>query len=228
MLTLVNDVSKRLTFIQNDLLIKAIMVNRLHYVLGQSITFSADSVFEAVTSLQNVATNLPQLSDLTARVLTRQMKGAMNDLLGDLTKELLDQFNWELRNKGPETWLLCLLTHFILCMCAEQVQMQVDAFIVFRIDHGGDPVTIRRAGTEVCRRLENVVLEHSWDLIRGKLRTLLRNRNPFKYGYQMDEGGVQKEAELNLVNEFRQIMSNHGNRLSWHGGLFANVLQRRM
>ena len=90
-LTLLNDMSKRLTTIQNDLLAKAIMVNRLHYVLGRTITFSADSVSEAVASLQNVATNLPPLSRLTARVLTKQMKGAMNDLLNDLTKELLDQ-----------------------------------------------------------------------------------------------------------------------------------------
>ena len=111
--------------------------------------------------------------------------------------------------------MLCLLTHLILCICAELVQIQVDAFIVFRISQGGgDPETIRRFGTEVCRRLENVVLEHSWDLIRGKLKTLLRKRNPFKYG--LDEGGVQKEAELNLVNELRQLMNDHGNRLWQH------------
>jgi hypothetical protein len=226
-LTLLNDMSKRLTTIQNDLLAKAIMVNRLHYVLGQTITFSADSVSEAVASLQNVATNLPPLSRLTARVLTKQMKGAMNDLLNDLTKELLDKYNWELRHKRPETWLLCLLTHLILCICAELVQIQVDAFIVFRISQGGgDPETIRRFGTEVCRRLENVVLEHSWDLIRGKLKTLLRKRNPFKYG--LDEGGVQKEAELNLVNELRQLMNDHGNRLWQHSHVFADVIQRRI
>lgn len=200
--------------IQNDLLVKAIMVNRLHYVLGQTITFSADSIVEAITSLQNIATNLPSLSHVSARVLTRQMKGAMNDLLNDLTKELLDQYNWELRHKRPETWLLCLLTHLILCMCAEQVQTAVDGFIFLRISHGGgDPTTIRRCGTEVCRRLETVTLDHSWDLIRGKLKTLLRKRNPFKYGYQIDESGIQKESELNLVNEFRQIMSDHGSHL---------------
>lgn len=190
------------------------MVNRLHYILGQTITFSDESVSEAVRSLQNVATNLPPLSRLTARVLAKQMKGAMNDLLEDLTKELLDKFNWNLRNNEPETWALCLLTHLILCMCAELVQVQVDAFIVFRIDGGGDPVTIRQIGTEVCRRLEMVTLEHSWELIRGKLKTLLRKRNPFKYGYQLNEGGVQNEAELNLVNDFLQLKIDHGNCLS--------------
>jgi len=192
------------------------MINRLHYVLGQTITFSIDSIDKAVTSLRNAAPNLPRRSCVSARVLTKQMKGAMNDLLNDLTKELLDQYNWELRNKRPETWALCLLTHLILCICAEQVQIQVDAFIVLRISHGDcDPETIRRCGTEVCRRLENVVLGHSWDLIRGKLKTLLSKRNPFKYGYhQMNEGGVENEAERNLVNDFLQLKIDHGNCLS--------------
>jgi hypothetical protein len=211
-------VTKKLTVKQNDLLAKAIMVNRLHYVLGKIITFSANSVDKAVDSLREVAPNLPSRPYVSARILTKQMKGAMNDLLNDLTKELLDQYNSELRNKKPETWALCLLTHFILCMCAEEVQAQVDGFIVFRISRSNcDAETIRRCGTEVCRRLENVVLEHSWDLIRGKLKDRLRKRNPFRYKYQMNEGkvegGIQKEAELKLVNEIRQFLSDYGSRL---------------
>jgi hypothetical protein len=217
-MTLFNDLSERLTVIQNDLLAKAIMVNRLHYVLGQTITFTEDSASEAVGSLQNRATNLPTLSCLSARVLTKQIKGAMTDLLTDLTKDLLGLFNWELRHKRQETWLLCLLTHLILCTCVEIIQVQVDAFIVFRTEHSSvDPETVRRCGTEICRRLETVVLEHSWKLIRGKLKTLLRKRNPFKYGYQTEEvevdGGVEKEAEMNLINEFRDIMSDQGKHL---------------
>jgi hypothetical protein len=134
----------------------------------------------------------------------------MNDLLHDFTKELLDQYNRELRDKRQETWLLCLLTHLILCMCAEQIQTQVDSFIVFRIQKGDcDPVVLRNCGTEVCRRVEHVVLAHSLILLRGKLKTLLRKHNPFKHTYQVGEGKVLKESELNLVNEIRQVMSNH-------------------
>jgi hypothetical protein len=188
------------------------MVNRLHYVLGRAVTFTTDSIDEAVTSLHKIVPDLPSRSNVSARALTRQVKGTMNDLLIDMTKDLLDQYNWELRDKRPETWVLCILTHLILCMCAEEIQIQVDSFIVWRVSHGDcDPEDIRRRGTEVSRRLENVVLEHSWDLIRGKLKTRLRKRNPFKYGYQVNEGGVQKEAEMNLVNDLRQLKTDHGN-----------------
>jgi hypothetical protein len=151
----------------------------------------------------------------------------MNDLLDGFTKKLLDHYNRELREKRQETWLLCLLTHLILCMCAEQVQAQVDSFIVFRIQDGAcDPIALRNCGTEVCRRVEHVVLEHSWILLRGKLKALLRKRNPFKYMYQVGEGEVLKETELNLVNEIRQVMSDHGKCFPEHGDVFADVIQR--
>lgn len=199
------------------------MVNRSHYVLGRVVYFSSGSVDKAIRSLQNIATDLPPRSHISSRLLTKQMKGAMTDILKDLTTDLLGQYNRELRDKRPETWLLCLMTHLILCMCAEQVQWQVDTFIVFRILNGGcDPVAIRKCGTEVCRRLEHVVLEHSWDLVRGKLKTLLRNRNPFKYGYQVIEGDSPKETERDLVNVIRQVMSDHSKCFSKHGDVIAD------
>jgi hypothetical protein len=150
----------------------------------------------------------------------------MNDLLYDSTKELLDQYNRELRDKRQETWLLCLLTHLILCMCAEQVQTQVDSFIAFQIQRGAcDPVALRNCGTEICRRVEHVVLAHSLVLLRGKLKTLLGRRNPFKYKYQVGEGEALKETELNLVNEIRQVMSDHGKCFPEHGDVFADVIR---
>ncbi len=200
------------------------MVNRLHYVLGSNIYFSLDSIDQAVTRLQNAATDLPSRSRISARVLTKQIKWAMNDLLEEFMTDLLDQYNKELLAKRPETWLLCLMTHLVLSMCAEQVQSQVDSFIPFQISKGGcDPVTLRKCGTEVCRRLENVVLEHSWDLIRGKLKTLLKKRNPFKYGYQVEEGDLPKETEVNLVNEIRQVMMEHSKYCPEQGDLFADT-----
>jgi len=96
-------------------------------------------------------------------------------------------------------------------MCAEQIQNQVDSFIVFRIQKGAcDPTIIRKLGAEVCRRVENIVLNHMWVLIRGKLKSLLTKKNPFKYGYKVVEGQVPKETEMTVINEIRKVMNEHG------------------
>src|SRR5208282_4174347 len=117
----------------------------------------------------------------SSRVLGRQIKGAMKLLSEELTQDVLTGLDWELKQKNPQSWALCLCTRLILCICVEELQVAVDGFVYFMISHGGakDPKYVRECGAQICKRLEFKTLLHSWLLLNGVLKGILKNRNPF-------------------------------------------------
>jgi hypothetical protein len=196
---------------QHNFLGKAILINRIRYVMGRTICFSNDCASEAVACLQHLSTNPPSLSFLSARVLARQIKGALDLLLEDLTKELLDEFNSELRQKRTETWPECLCTLLVLCLTAELVQIGVDGVVSVQIskDDTGDSNLIRQDAMEACHRLETQILEHSLVLVNGKMKGMLNKQSPFRHGYAMDDGSAQNEVKRTLIDDLRQVLSDH-------------------
>ena len=130
------------------------MVNCIHYVMSRIITFSDDSAHEAIGSLQNPPTVLLSQRTISARLLNRQIKGAMNLLLQELTRDLLEGLNWEVRRKTRESWALCFCANLILCMCVEQLQVAIDALVIYKIScEGRDPALTHKSGIEICRGL---------------------------------------------------------------------------
>ena len=188
------------------------MMNRIHYVMGRRIVFSKDSAFNAVSSLQH-KTGIPPLPSLSSRVLTRQIKGVMTLLLEDLTKEVLQELDEQLRQKKTEAWTICLCTFLVLCMCAEDIQVAVDAFVIFKASReDGHSSPIVQSGTEACGKLEKECLEHSWLLLDVILKRILKKDNPFRYCCKIEAEPGQIGAEVKLVKDLRQLMMDHGNR----------------
>jgi hypothetical protein len=138
----------------------------------------------------------------------------MNSLLEDLTKEVLEGLDKQLRQKKTKAWAICLCIFLVLCMCAEEIEVAVDAFVIFKASsEDGHPNPIVQDGTEACGKLEKETLEHSWLLLNGILKRILKKHNPFRYGYGIGDEPSQNEAEVNLVKDIRQLMIDHGNRL---------------
>src|ERR1700719_1094779 len=130
------------------------MVSQINQVIGRKITFANDSRSKVHGSLQNLST-ISRSSSPSVRMLGRQIKGIMKLLSVDLTKEVLAGLQWEVKQKKPKSWAHCLCTHLILCICAEELQISVDAFVHWKISNGAkDPKYVRDCGAEICRRLE--------------------------------------------------------------------------
>lgn len=190
------------------------MVSQINRVMGRKIAFAKDSRPKVDGSLHNLSIISTSSSQL-ARILSWQIKGAMKLLSADLTKEVLAGLQWEVRQMKPKSWALCLCTHLILCICAEEIQISVDAFVQRKISNGAkDPKYVRNCGAEICRRLEEKTLVHSWLLVSGVLRGTLRKHNAFKHGCSINDEPIQSQAEVDLVNSIRQLMNDHG-KCSW-------------
>jgi hypothetical protein len=208
------DVSQKLIVKQKNLMRKAVMMNRIQYVMGRRIVFNEDSAFNAVSSLQHQS-ETPPLPSLSSRVLTRQIKGVMNLLLEDLTTEVLQELDSQLRRKKTGPWIICLCTFLVLCMSAEDIQVAVDGFAVFKASsQDGHPNSIVQDGTEACGKLEKEALEHSWLLLNGILKRILKRGNPFRCRDGMKHEPGQNEAEVNLLKDLRQLMTEHSNHFS--------------
>jgi hypothetical protein len=186
------------------------MMNRIQHIMGRKFVVNRLS---AVKSLDHQS-ELPPVASLSARVLTRQIKGIMNLLLEDLTKKVLRKLDGQLRKKRTEDWPIFLCTFLVLCMCAEELQVAVDAFVLFKShSKDGDPSHIAQDGREACGKLEKESLEHSWILLYVILKRILNKDNPFRRGYEMGCELGQNEAKANLIKDLRQLMVDHGNRL---------------
>lgn len=186
------------------------MISQIHYVMGEKIHFTPDSMSKVKESLPNLRKISPGPYSPSSRVLGRQIKGAMKLLSGELTREVLVDLTWELKQKKPESWTLCLCIHLILCICVEELQASIDAFVNFKISEGAkDPKYVRDCGAEVCRRLEKKTLLHSSLLLDGVLKGILRNHNPFKNGCSINDESIQSQAQVVLIQELRQLISDH-------------------
>jgi hypothetical protein len=206
------------------------MVNRIHYAIDHLITFNEESASKSLENLQNPPATPPSLSFLSAKVLNRQIKGVFHFLQKELQKGVLDEFDKELRQKNKDDWALYLCTFLVLCMCAEEIQVATDGIVLKIIsDEGGDPTKPSRArqvGIEVCSRIERYVLGHSWILVHGKLNGVLRKPNIFIHGCPIDDESGHTESVVNLVDDIRQIITDHSEGPALLGGILADQSQK--
>ena len=207
------------------------MVNRIRYVIDHFINFSEESAYVALGNLQDPPATPLSTSNLSARVLSRQLKAVFHSLQEELQKEVLEQSNKELNEKNKDDWPLCLCILLVLCMCVEGIQAAVDGFVLKTIsDDGGDatkPCVIRQVGIEVCCNLEEYVLAHCWNLVRRKLNGVLRKPGIFKHGFPISDESGYAESVVNLVNDIRQVMADHSEWSALLCGLHANQPQKK-
>jgi hypothetical protein len=217
----------KLTVTQSNLLRNAIMMNRIHYVMGRQILVDGGSALNDGSSLAHKSESR-RLASRPARPLTRQIKGVMTLLLEELTKKVLQQADWQLRKRNREYATICLCTFLVLCMSAEELQVALDAFTLFKASRnlpsgGGDPRPIFQSGTEACGKLEKVGVEVYWILLSGILNRILKSQSPFRLGSEMECEQGQTEAKEILMREIRGLLVDHCNCILFSFSSSANI-----
>jgi hypothetical protein len=201
------------------------MVNRIHHVKGQQFVFTKGSLPKVLEDLQNPPKDLLFWA---SRVISRQLKGALNLVEKELLDKLLCEFDKEIKKKGPDNWLLCLPVALLLFMCVEEIQVQVDGFVRYEVsEKEGDPAHIYETGKRICCELEDFA-EHCWLHLKRKLSDVTKGKNPLKYGLPPGGDSGYTEPFVEFVNELHRIIVEHGNglrRAPWDTSL-ANIYHR--
>jgi hypothetical protein len=176
--------------------------------MSRRFTFSQPCAATAIARLQNPSTVIASQPGISARVLNRQLKGALNILCEELLRELLQGLDAEYKHKTRKSWVLCFCANLILCLIVELLQIAIDGLVIYNIsEKGEDPARAIESGTKSCEQLEELPMKYYWTMFFG----MYKSYNPFKNGLPPDNGSNQNEGEAELINTFVQMISDNGN-----------------
>jgi len=178
--------------------------------MDRVITLTDDSAKEASQRL-SAPTMLPYNFSFSSRLIHRQIKHQMQMLLHEMTREVLEGLEKELRTRVRASWPTAFCVILVLCLCIEMVQVATDGFVVHTQRHeGGDSVLLRETGIEICRSLDGRPYNGWANLFHAVHRSHKKQRgfNPIRDGLGVDEKEGLDQAALNLVNEIHQITEN--------------------
>jgi hypothetical protein len=196
------------------------MLHAMHYSMSRILTFTKESADEAISSIR-MPMKLPYAKSMTSKVLNAQIKCVMNTLLYEITREVLEGLEKELRTRTKASWATSFCVILILCICMEAVQVDTDGYIVQNIVNGkarGNRAMTRDAAIDVCRSLDDLPFKHCTDLFHGIYRTRKpktghrneRGFNPIRDGVDLDEKEGLNSATVQLVDDIRRIMIDYG------------------
>jgi hypothetical protein len=193
---------------QNGLIQKALKVYWIQYAMSRRFTFSQQCAATATSRLQNPSTVIAPQPGISARVLNRQLKGALKILYEEQLRDLLQGLDTEYMHKTRKSWVLCFCTNLILCLIVEQLQIAIDGLVIYKISEKGEnPARAIESGTKSCEQLEELPMKYSWTMFFG----MYKSHNPFKNGLPPDDSLSQNEGEAELINTLVQMIRDNGN-----------------
>ena len=190
----------------------------MHFVMSRVINFTQDSAKKVVQSLHSPM-QLPYKYNVSSKLLNLQIKRELNMLQHELTSEVLEKLQTELRRRSKASWAISFCVILVLCMCMEAVQLAIDGFIVQKmLEYDGThslPAS-RADGFDIARRLDEHAFKDCMDIFhmiyRSGESTAGSNKggfNPIRDGIELDPAHGIDWDTLQLVNEIRGIMSDY-------------------
>lgn len=190
----------------------------MYFFMSRIIDFTEDSAKKVAENLRPPVQS-PYGHSVSSKLLTHQIKREMNILQYELTLEILEKLQTELRRRSKASWATSFCVILILSMCMEAVQVSVDGFIVQKMLENDGTNTLpasRSDGFEIARRLDHLAFKDCIDIFhmiyRSGESTTGSNKggfNPIRDGIEMDRAQGIDEDTVQLVNEIRRIMSDH-------------------
>jgi hypothetical protein len=190
------------------------MLYATEYFMTRSLLFTDDSAKRAMRSLKRPM-QLPYSPDVSSRLITRQVKHEMCKLLHEVTAEVLEGLEKELRSRTRSSWAMSFCIILVLSMYAEMVQVVTDVRLVRQILEGSS--VSRDISIETCRILDDLPIAqcseifhavyHTSKPIRGPRNE--RGFNPIRDGLEVDaEEGINQDM-ADLVEQIRDIVREY-------------------
>lgn len=105
---------------------RALSIYAMHYVMTHHLTMTKESIM-ALASSKLVAQDAPWL---TPRVLNRQIKAVIDEMLMREMQQLFESFSKSLKPKSRKQWAPCLAAFLVLCLFMEAVETTAENFVM--------------------------------------------------------------------------------------------------
>ncbi|OTB06781.1 hypothetical protein M426DRAFT_318491 [Hypoxylon sp. CI-4A] len=125
-LQIVQRYAQRSEATQSSMVKRALSIYVMHYVLTRQLCLT-QSTIASLRDTNMVPQNNPWL---TTRVLNRQVKAVLDEMLLREMQLLFDGFSKSLKPKLRREWAPCLAAFLVLCLFMETVETAADTFVV--------------------------------------------------------------------------------------------------
>ncbi|CAJ2506099.1 Uu.00g002290.m01.CDS01 [Anthostomella pinea] len=216
---------KVLTIVQNyaqrtdSMMVKrALSIYVMHYVLTRQLCLTHNTII----SLQH--TNMvPQNNPwVTTRVLNRQVKSMLDEMLLKEMQALFDTFSKSLKPKSKREWAPCLAAFLVLCLFMEAVETAADTFVVSQneiaIRNHSAPEYSRDFALGLCREIDNMPFKQFAYQFHQIYQTHSRDAATRPFNPLLDDSfALQGELDapaMEMVHGLKQLMDGDGCELS--------------
>ncbi|KAK0736861.1 hypothetical protein B0T21DRAFT_287814 [Apiosordaria backusii] len=196
---------------------RALSIYAMHFVLTRHLCLTP-------TSISSLAGLLPPLDPtnpwVTPRLLNRQLKALIDDILTREMQLLFESFSKSLKPKLRKEWAPCLAAFLVLCLFMESVETAADNFVIsdneISLRNGERPTLKRGFALRVNREIEQLPFRQFGIMFHMVYQTYSRevsqkSFNPLDDGWQDDAVKVEDKLlgreEEEMVRGLRGLMS---------------------
>lgn len=177
--------------------------------MGRDINLTVESVAIAIENLRNPSPILPSESEVSARVVARQIKSAMALIYKDLLRKVLEGLEIAYKSDTRTSAAISFCVNLILCFLVGELQTVFDGLVIYNIsEEGEDALHATERGAQCCQVVEEVLIFYSWTAFFDNGRRW----NPIKDN--LDDASDQEHGVAALADNIHSIMRDLGTSIS--------------
>jgi hypothetical protein len=191
---------------------RALSIYTMHYVMTRHLCLTRQSIL-ALQHTGLVPQNTPWV---TPRVLARQIKSLIDELILRDMQQLFELFSKSLKPKLRREWAPCLASFLVLCLFMEAVETAADNFVVSQnevdLRNTCDPKYKRSLALDTCKELENMPFKQFAYQFHHLYQTHTKDANTRSFNPLFDDSFVEQgeldSAAVEMVQSLRELF--HG------------------
>ncbi|KAL7941587.1 hypothetical protein V8C42DRAFT_334146 [Trichoderma barbatum] len=191
---------------------RALSIYTMHYVMTRHLCLTRQSIF----SLQPTGLVPQNTPWVTPRVLARQIKSLIDELILRDMQHLFELFSKSLKPKLRREWAPCLASFLVLCLFMEAVETAADNFVVSQneidLRNKYSPKYKRSLALDTCKELENMPFKQFAYQFHHLYQTHTKDANTRSFNPLFDNSFVEQgeldSAAVEMVQSLRELF--HG------------------
>ncbi|UKZ63616.1 uncharacterized protein TrAtP1_004843 [Trichoderma atroviride] len=191
---------------------RALSIYTMHYVMTRHLCLTRQSIL-ALQPTGLVPQNTPWV---TPRVLARQIKSLVDELILRDMQTLFELFSKSLKPKLRREWAPCLASFLVLCLFMEAVETAADNFVVTQneidLRNKYSPKYKRSLAQDTCKELENMPFKQFAYQFHHLYQTHTKDANTRSFNPLFDdaflEQGELDPPAVEMVQNLRELF--HG------------------
>ncbi|KAF7544713.1 hypothetical protein G7Z17_g9740 [Cylindrodendrum hubeiense] len=185
---------------------RALSIYCMHYVMTRHLCLTAQTI-DSLGATGLVPQNVHRL---TPRVLARQIKSIIDEMMMREMGHLFELFSKSLKPKSRREWAPCLAAFLTLCLFMEAVEMAADIFVVSQNEigmrNGSRPEYDRSVALNTCKEVENMPFKQFAYQFHQVYQTHSKEANAKSFNPLMDPSfAEQGELDAPAANMAAQL-----------------------